>query len=663
MPTGIERKNRFATIGRPPTNHSDTTAMNWTLDKARQVYNFARWGGGYVDAGDDGAQRGHLLVRPQGDGHPAIDLHALADELQRAGLSLPVLVRFPDILRHRVQRLCDAFVQAMDSDGYQGGFTAVYPIKVNQQLSVVRELLAHNHGPGPRVGLEAGSKPELMAVLGLSDPDGGRIVCNGYKDREYIRLALIAQQLGHHVVIVLEKPAELELVLAEARDMGVTPQLGVRVRLASIGVGNWQNTGGEKSKFGLSAAQVLQVVARLRDAGMLDSLGLLHCHMGSQLANIRDIQQGLRECARYYAQLHRLGVNIHTVDVGGGLGIDYEGTRSRSLCSTNYDLQEYANNVVHSLWEICAEQRLPHPHIVTESGRALTAHHAVLITEVLDVEQSLPQQQPPAPPADAPLVLHDLWRALNDPGNDSAAIETYHDAVHWLGDAQSRYLHGVLSLEQKAQAEALYLAILHRVRGQLKPAIRTHRDILDELNEKLADKYFCNFSLFQSLPDVWAIEQIFPIVPLSRLDEPPTRRGVLQDITCDSDGRIDHYVDGEGIESSLPLHPPRTGEPYRLGIFLVGAYQEILGDMHNLFGDTNAVNLRLDPAQPPGYRLEQPQHGDTVDAVLRHVHFDPQTLLETYRRQINDSTLDPARRDRYLAELEAGLRGYTYLED
>ena len=629
----------------------------WNIEKARETYSLSHWGGDYFDVGENG----HLQARPTRDPqHPAIDLHALSEEIAAAGLALPVLVRFTDILHDRVDRLSDAFATAMGTHEYAGRYTAVYPIKVNQERSVVREILHHG---GQRVGLEAGSKPELMAVLALSSQDGGVIVCNGYKDREYIRLALMGQRLGHCVYIVLEKPSELELVIEESRKLGVQPQLGVRVRLASIGRGNWQNTGGEKSKFGLSATQMLRMVERLREAGLLDSLRLLHAHMGSQLANIRDIQQGMREVARYYAELHALGVAIRCVDVGGGLGIDYEGTRSRSVCSMNYGLQEYANKVVHTLWETCLDRELPHPDIITESGRAMTAHHAMLITEVIEVEQPLSAAAgTPAPADEAPMVLHDLWADLDTLAGDNApaVLEIYHNAVQLLTEAQSLYVHGMLSMAQKARAEELYVAICQRVRQRLNPANRSHREILDELNEKLADKYFCNFSLFQSLPDVWALEQVFPIAPLNRLDEAPTRRGTLQDITCDSDGRIDLYVDSEGVETSLPLHDLRAGEPYRLGIFLIGAYQEILGDMHNLFGDTNAVNVSL---RDGGYRLEQLQEGDTVDEVLRYVHFDPEPLMAAYQEKIARAGLTPEQREYYLAELSGGLQGYTYLEE
>lgn len=626
---------------------------DWTIQEARETYNIAHWGNGYVDIND----RGHLVVRPdRRSDRPGIDLYELAAEIKGAGLTLPVLVRFTDILHDRIDTLCGAFARAMQEDGYQGRFTAVYPIKVNQQRRVVEEILAYG---GARVGLEAGSKPELMAVLALADQRGGVVVCNGYKDREYIRLALIGLQLGHRVYIVVEKLSELELVIQEAQNLQVKPLLGVRVRLASIGAGKWQNTGGEKAKFGLSAAQVLRMVNRLTEAGMLDSLQLLHFHLGSQIANIRDVQRGLREAARYYAELHRLGARIATVDVGGGLGVDYEGTRSRSFCSMNYSVQEYANNVVHVLWEICAAEGMPHPDIITESGRAMTAHHAVLITNVIDVEQ-VPGNGIAPVGDDEPLIIQDLWHALANLSSRSA-LETYHDAVHWLSEAQAMYTHGVLTLEQRARAEQLYFAICREVRPLLQVTTRAQREAVDELNEKLADKYFCNISVFQSIPDVWAIDQIFPIVPLHRLDEQPDRRVVIQDLTCDSDGRIDYYVDREGVETTLPLHAVQPGKPYLLGIFMVGAYQEILGDMHNLFGDTDAVNVELLP--DGSHRLTQPQRGDTVESVLRYVHFNAEDLLAAYRAKIAAAQFDAERRAAALRELEEGLKGYTYLED
>lgn len=628
----------------------------WDSNRSRELYNIPVWGNGYFDINE----QGHLVARPTRQTSGAdIDMVELSERIRQLGLSFPVLVRFGGILRDRVDTLCRAFTEAKTTCGYQGNYTAVYPIKVNQNLSVLRQIIDHGES---RVGLEAGSKPELMAVLALSRGPNAVVICNGYKDREYIRLALIGRALGMHVYIVIEKQSELELVINESRALNIKPLIGMRVRLSTIGKGKWQNTGGEKSKFGLSAAQSLDALARLREANMLDCLQLLHCHLGSQIANVRDIQGGMRECARYYAELSRLGANLCVVDVGGGLGIDYEGTRSRSFCSINYSVEEYAKTVVQALWEVCEENKLKHPDIVTESGRAMTAHHAVLIANVIDHESIPEYPDVTQTQDDEPLIIKEFrygYESLIREGG--SPIEVYHDATYRLGEVQSMYNHGALTLEQRAKAEQLYFAVCQYVRRTLQPDVRAHRDILDELKDKLADKYFCNFSVFQSLPDVWAIDQIFPIVPLGRLQEQPTRRGVVEDITCDSDGRIDYYVDREGIETALQLHELYPDTDYLLGIFLVGAYQEILGDMHNLFGDTNSVNVELEPNG--GYRLVSPRHGDTVNAVLRHVQYDPSELLHVFRQKIEASRLPRERAEAFQNELIAAMEGYTYLEE
>lgn len=625
----------------------------WNQDKARQTYNIAYWSEGYFDIDE----LGHVQAYPSSEHHQAgIDLYALSQEIQDSGLSLPVLVRFTDILQGRVRNLCDAFGQAMQQLDYQGRYTAVYPIKVNQQSSVINEIL---RGGQDGVGLEAGSKPELMAVLAKAQT-GSVIVCNGYKDREYIRLALIGQQLGCRVYIVVEKLSELELIIREAHDLNVQPCLGVRVRLSSLGAGNWQNTGGEKSKFGLSAGQLLNMLERLQENNMSECLQMLHFHMGSQISNIEDIENGMREAGRYFAELHKLGIDINTVDVGGGLGVDYEGTQSRSSCSKNYQLQEYADAIVNAIFMVCEQEGLPQPDIMTESGRALTAHHAVLITNVIDVERNPGECQPDSPQETDAILLHSLWENYQklDARN---ATEVFHRVRRLYKEIQQAYALGEISIQQRALSEQLYFAVCQRVRDCLKPDLRAHRELVDRLNEKLSDKYFCNFSLFQSMPDVWAIEQIFPVLPLHRLDTEPDRRVVIQDLTCDSDGRIDAYVDSEGIESSLPLHAVRENEPYLIGLFMVGAYQEILGDMHNLFGDTDSVNVSMNPNG--SYRLDQQDQGDTVADVLRYVHFDEAQLLQDYQQKINQADIDDARRDAYFSELEAGLSGYTYLED
>ena len=624
----------------------------WDISKSCDLYNLSEWGAGYFDIN----AQGEMTVTPFPD-QSSISLYELASEFAAHGLSFPVLVRFPNILHHRVQTLCHAFAEAMAVEAYQARYTAVYPIKVNQQHHVVQELL--HAGSVGQVGLEAGSKSELLAVLALAPANGGVVICNGYKDHEYIRLALIGQQLGLVPYLVIEKSAELALILEESQQLGITPRLGVRVRLSSIAKGKWQNTGGEKAKFGLAAAQLLDIIQQIQQAGLLDSLQLMHFHMGSQIANVRDVQTGLREAAQYYAELHALGAPIHTIDVGGGLGVDYDGTHSRTACSINYSVQEYANNVIHEFAKISTSLNLPQPHIITEVGRAMTAHHAVLITNVLDVEPIPDATELPSISADEPSVLRDLDDSLRDL-NARSALEAYHDALYWLSEAHSLFTHGVLNLTQRAKAEQLYYAICWRVRDLLQSRARLHREVLDDLADKLADKYFCNFSLFQSVPDAWAIDQLFPIMPLHRLQERPDRRATLQDLTCDSDGQFEYYVDAQGVESSLPVHQVQPGDTYLLGIFLVGAYQEILGDMHNLFGDTCSVNVHLN--SDGSYTLVEPLEGDTVQDMLRYVNIDSSFLRNRYRKRLQAANLNAVQRREYQRELEAGLVGYTYLE-
>ncbi|MBW0148616.1 biosynthetic arginine decarboxylase [Marinobacter arenosus] len=628
---------------------------------AHKVYNIAHWSDGYIGVNRDG----EVLIRPDRGHSPArINLPELTRSLTGSGVQLPVLIRFTDILHDRVNKLCDAFNRVAEDQDFQGQYTAVYPIKVNQQHRVVEELVSAEPAASKgQIGLEAGSKPELMAVLAMSRRPGSVIVCNGYKDREYIRLALIGQKLGHRVFIVVEKQSELPLILKEARDLDVSPLIGVRARLATIGKGNWQNTGGEKSKFGLSASQVLDVVNTLRDANALDTLQLLHFHLGSQIANIRDIQTGLRECARFYSELRQMGAPIGTVDIGGGLGVDYEGTRSRSSCSMNYSVHEYAYNVIHVLQTECDRHGLPHPDLISESGRALTAHHSVLVTNVIDREVP-DNRDPEAPAPEAPGPLHDLWRdlqSLEDADTPRSLAEIYHDVMHAMADVHAQFAHGLLSLQERADAETLYTRCCRMLRSQLDTANRAHREIIDELNEKLAEKLFVNFSLFQSLPDVWGIDQIFPVMPINGLNRPLNRRAVIQDITCDSDGRIDQYVDGQGTETTLPLPEEIPGEPLLMGFFMTGAYQEILGDMHNLFGDTHSVDVRMDASG--GFEIGKPITGDTVTKVLRYVNFEPDALLQAYRQKLQASDLSEQSQTALLAELASGLEGYTYLEE
>jgi len=623
---------------------------DWSLDRARRTWSIPHWSEGYFDV-DDG---GHMVARPLRDAGPAIRISEAIDQSAGQGLKLPLLLRFPDMLGDRLKRLQSAFAKAMTDWDYGGGYTAVYPIKVNQHQAVAGELAANG---GEAFGLEAGSKPELMAVIALARP-GSVVVCNGYKDREYIRLALIARRLGLQTFIVIEKPSELPLVIEESKALGVKPGLGVRMRLASLGAGKWQNSGGDTAKFGLSPRQLVDLLGKLKDAGLDQCLELLHFHMGSQISNVRDIASGMREATRYLVEVSRMGHPIRYMDVGGGLGVDYEGTRSRSFCSINYGLDQYAGNIVQPLAEACAANGIAPPRIITECGRAMTAHHAVLIANVSEVERA-PEGSVPAVVEDEPATIRHL-REIHAELDARPPLELFHEAQHYQAEGQSAYALGQIDLRQRARVDDLFYAIAHGVRARLTGEERSHRAVLDELNERLVDKYFVNFSVFESVPDVWAIDQIFPIAPIARLDEAPTRRGVIADLTCDSDGRIDQYVDDGDLDSAMRLHAPNPGESYRIGFFLVGAYQDTLGDIHNLFGDTDAANLRLDG---DGWRIERSRRGDTSDVMLDYVGYDLAALRDAYREKIDAAGLDAATAEQFGAALETGLTGYTYLAD
>ncbi|MGI2166268.1 biosynthetic arginine decarboxylase [Shewanella oncorhynchi] len=633
---------------------------DWSIDDARAGYNVTHWSQGFYGISD----HGEVTVSPDPKNPDyKIGLNELAKDMVKAGVALPVLVRFPQILHHRVNSLCQAFDQAIQKYEYQADYLLVYPIKVNQQQTVVEEILASQASKEvPQLGLEAGSKPELMAVLAMAQKASSVIVCNGYKDNEYIRLALIGEKLGHKVYIVLEKLSELKMVLAESKRLGVKPRLGLRARLAFQGKGKWQASGGEKSKFGLSAAQILLVVEQLKQHDMLDSLQLLHFHLGSQIANIRDIRQGVSEAGRFYCELRALGASVNCFDVGGGLAVDYDGTRSQSNNSMNYGLTEYANNIVNVLTDICNEYEQPMPRIISESGRYLTAHHAVLITDVIGTEAYQPEDiQPPA--EESPQLLHNMWHSwseISGRADQRALIEIYHDSQSDLQEAHSLFALGQLTLAERAWAEQANLRVCHEVQGLLSAKNRYHRPIIDELNEKLADKFFVNFSLFQSLPDAWGIDQVFPVLPLSGLDKAPERRAVMLDITCDSDGIVDQYVDGQGIETTLPVPAWSADSPYLIGFFLVGAYQEILGDMHNLFGDTNSAVVRIEDNGVTN--IESVLAGDTVADVLRYVNLDAVAFMRTYEELVNLHIAEDERAQ-ILEELQVGLKGYTYLED
>jgi arginine decarboxylase len=624
---------------------------SWSIKNALELYNVEGWGMGYFGINEEG----RLAVHPDKDPARSLDLYDLALDLHQQGVGLPLLIRFSDILKSRIETLAESFNVAIQETGYGNGYTAVYPIKVNQQRHLIQEVVEFGRSVG--VGLEAGSKPELQAVLALTEDTSHIIVCNGYKDEEYMRLALMGQKLGHRVYIVLEMVQEVDVLIKVAREMGVTPTAGVRVKLASTGAGRWAESAGEKSKFGMNAPQLVRVLDKLRAADYLDVLKLIHFHLGSQIPDIRTIKSALAEVARYYVELRGVGVDITHVDVGGGLGVDYDGSRSGRASSTNYSLQEYANDIVYTLNEVCVENDLPAPHILTESGRALTAHHAMLLINVIDVESQQVAPDVPVDPENDHPVLVTLQESLGEVSTRSLR-EVYHDAIFAKERARDLFNSGVLNLRDLARAEQLYLKILDAVLHFADP--QAHEDIAVEVLETLTDRYFLNFSLFQSLPDSWAIDHLFPIMPVHRLDEEPTRRGTLQDITCDSDGRIDTFVGGRRMKRTLELHPLRPGEPYILGVFLTGAYQEILGDLHNLFGDTNAIHIRL---RNGGYEITDVVHGNTVTEVLEYVQFHPSDLVATFRRKVARAQgLTREEANTFIADFMEGLDGYTYLE-
>jgi arginine decarboxylase len=570
-------------------------------------------------------------------------------------------LRFSDILQTRIEQLSERFESAIREFEYSGGYTIVYPIKVNQQRHVVEEIF--EFGRKHQVGLECGSKPELQAVLGLTESTEHLIVCNGYKDEEFMRLALMGQKLGHRVFIVLEQLSELDVLLDAAADLGVMPTAGVRIKLATEGSGRWAQSGGEKSKFGLNASELVKLVDRLKERGQLEVLKLIHFHLGSQITDIRYIKTALNEITRFYVELRALGVDVSHVDVGGGLGVDYDGSSSTSHASVNYTLQEYANDVVYTIAEVCRDQDIPMPHIISESGRALTAHHALLLLKVIDVESHF-EHTVPELDENAPPLLMEMVGDYKSLGKKRLpkrkVIEIFHDASFDKERAQQLFTAGVITLRDRAVAETIFASTVNRIAQMVEESPNGYDDILNDLRSTQVDRYFCNFSLFQSLPDSWAIDQLFPIMPIHRHVEKPTRRGTLQDITCDSDGKIEKFIGGKSGQPSLPLHEFHDDQQYLLGVFLTGAYQEILGDLHNLFGDTNAVHIRLSDAS---YEITDLVHGDTVTEVLNYVQFRASDLLATFRRKVAAcGSLTRPESNTFIAEYVAGLEGYTYLE-
>jgi arginine decarboxylase len=625
--------------------------MNTQSDESDNVYNIQYWGDGYFNINE----KGNIEVTKSA-AEKGVELQAIVNAASRAGLQLPLLIRFTNILHDRVTRLYEAFEQAIAENEYKGNYKLVYPIKVNQECCVVREILKT---PNMNVGLEAGSKPELMAVIGLLGEKNSTIVCNGYKDASYIRIALIAQQMGHNVFIVIEKQSELDIILKEAARLNVRPQIGVRIRLVTKGAGKWENTGGAKSKFGLNAQQVLDLVEKLRKHNYLDCLQLMHCHLGSQIANIHDIRKCMQEVARYYIELRNMHVPISTVDVGGGLGIDYEGTRSNNYCSMNYSLKEYATNILLALSNLCDEAGMPVPNIISESGRAITAHHAVLVTNITDVEQLGEDYSLPTITEDDSHVIRDIWDTYQSISNDAPA-ELYHYAEHSLKEAQSMFKHGVISLQDKARVEQLFLAICLEIQNRLDENNPGDSELIELINERLAAKLFCNLSIFQSIPDSWAIEQIFPVAPITQLNQPLTLHGILQDLTCDSDGTLKQYTGSTCIKTTLMLPPYNAANPYAIAFFLVGAYQEILGNLHNLFGDTNSLDVKL--TGDGNFEINDLVTGDTVTNVLGYAHFDTKRLSQSYEKQLIRAELPDETIQAYLNELRSIFTQLTYLD-
>ena len=633
----------------------DQQVVPWTAGDAAELYDVGRWGAGYFSVG----KNGNLLVHPTKDPSRSIDLKQLIDNLQLRGIDLPILLRFGDILKHRLGEIHEAFQRAIREHHFNGSYCCVYPIKVNQQRQVVEEVL--EYGRPYRFGLEAGSKPELLAVIAMAGNDTP-IICNGFKDSEFIEMAMLAQKIGRKVIPVVEKYTELQLILHYAQKVGVRPQFGMRVKLAAKSTGRWQGSGGYRSKFGLTVTEILRALDELKRDGMQDCFKLLHFHLGSQIPNIRHIKQALNEAARVYVELHRRGAGLEYIDVGGGLGVDYDGSQTNFESSTNYTLQEYANDVVYHIQSLCDDASVPHPTIISESGRAVVAYHSALIFNVLGVsglgEGDIPQELPPD--SEQPIV--DLMDTLNNLTVRNL-LEGYHDAQQALELAMNLFSGGYLPLDQRSQAENLFWAICRKIQKLVRQLEYVPED-LQGLDALLSDTYFCNFSLFQSMPDSWAIKQLFPVLPIHRLNEQPTSNAVLGDITCDSDGKIDQFIDRRDVKRTLPLHK-FNGEPYYLGAFLLGAYQEILGDMHNLFGDTNAVHVGLSDGGE--VVLETVIDGDTVREALEYVEFDVNALVKKLRTDVESAVregrLDYQECGRLLRFYEDGLKGYTYLED
>ena len=627
----------------------------WSIEDSREMYNIKGWGASYFDINEEG----NVSVSPCKD-EAQIDLREIVDELSLRDVTPPLLLRFPDILDNRIEKTANCFKRAAEEYEYKAQNFIIYPIKVNQMQPVVEEIISH--GRKFNLGLEAGSKPELHAVIAVQCQSDSLIICNGYKDQSYIELALLAQKMGKRIFIVVEKLNELDIIARAAKKLNVKPNLGIRIKLASSGSGKWAESGGDASKFGLTSSELLDALRILDEKGLHDSLRLIHFHIGSQITKIRRIQTALREAAQFYINLHKMGYNVDFVDCGGGLGVDYDGTRSaNSESSVNYSIQEYVNDCVYTFVDAANKNDIAHPNIITESGRSLTAHHSVLVIDVLETA-SLPEmsEEFEAKDSDHQLVkdLYEIWDNLNSKN----MLEDWHDAEQIRDEALELFSHGIVDLKTRAEIESMYWSVCHEI-NTLSKQMKHVPEELRNIDKLLADKYFCNFSLFQSLPDSWAIDQLFPIMPIQRLTERPTRNATLQDITCDSDGKIANFVKEGHLSHVLPLHALRRNEPYYLGVFLVGAYQEILGDMHNLFGDTNAVHVSVKDGH---YHIDQIIDGETVEEVLDYVQYNPKKLVRQLEiwvtKSVKNGKISLEEGKEFLSNYRSGLYGYTYLE-
>ena len=628
----------------------------WRIEDSAELYNINGWGLKYFSIND----KGHVAVTPR-EGSASVDLKELMDELQVRDVTSPVLLRFPDILDNRIEKISKCFQQAADEYGYTAKNFIIYPIKVNQMRQVVEEIVSH--GKKFNIGLEAGSKPELHAVLAINTDENSLIICNGYKDENYVELALLAQKMGRRIFLVVEKLNELRLIADISKRLKIRPNIGIRIKLASSGSGKWEESGGDGSKFGLNSSELLEALDFLEKAKMTDCLKLIHFHIGSQITKIRRIKNALKEASQFYVQLQNMGFHVEFVDIGGGLGVDYDGTRSSSSeSSMNYSIQEYVNDSVSALVDACAKNNLPQPNIITESGRSLTAHHSVLVFEVLETT-SLPiwdeKEELGENPHELVDELYKIWDNMNQP----RLLESWHDALQIREEALDLFGLGLLDLRTRAQIEQLFWSVAREV-NEIASDMKHAPEELRKISKLLPDKYFCNFSLFQSLPDSWSIDQLFPIMPISRLDERPDRTATIQDITCDSDGKINNFISSHGANSHLAVHALNNKEPYYIGVFLVGAYQEILGDMHILFGDTNAVHVSV---YKDRYEIDQVIDGETVAEVLDYVQFSPKKLVRSVETWVTSSMkagiITPEEGREFLSNYRSGLYGYTYLEN